>query len=258
MGLISLAAAALLALAAANAPADTAPATYTIQRGAEAPRLSGLWDEGAWADVPELRVSNFLTKERGMPDSGHRPKAEAKVLYDDEGVYVHFRVEDQYVRSVETQYHGRVWEDSAVEFFVQPKADRGYFNFEINCGGTMLLSYHENKDYTGEALRPGGSVPWELAKNVAIYHSMPAIVEPEIAEPVTWHIEFFIPYTLFEAYLGPLGAVPGQTWRANFYKIAETNSHPHYASWSPILEGRTFHAPAFFGELRFASAEPGQ
>jgi hypothetical protein len=132
---------------------------------------------------------------------------------------------------------------------------RGYFNFEINCGGTMLLSYHEHPEYKGPIRREPCAVPWELASQVVIYHSMPDVVDPEIAKDVVWHNEFFIPCRLLEAYIGPLGDLGGQEWRANFYKIAETNSHPHFASWSPILEGVNFHSPEFFGVIRFA---PGQ
>jgi len=174
---------------------------------------------------------------------------EARALYTEEGIYLHYRVQDQYVLTTRTEYRGQVWKDACVEFFVQPRPERGYFNFEINSGGTMLLAYHENPDYEGEG--PRGGVPWSLAKQVQIYHSLPKIMAPETKDPVTWQIEAFIPFSLFEEYLGPLGDISAQEWRANFYKCAEDNSHPHWAAWSPILEGQTFHAPRFFGVLRF-------
>ena len=221
--------------------------TYTIQPTTERPALKGNWDSGVWKGVPTLNVAHFYRTDL----SDHRPKTEAKVLYDDKGLYIHFRVEDQYVRSIETEYHGKVWEDACVEFFVEPVAGRGYFNFEINCGGTMLLSYKESPEWQGETLRKTGSVPWDLAKGVEIFHTMPETVDPEIAEPVTWQVEYFIPYTIFEAYLGDLGPMAGQTWRANFYKCAETNSHPHWASWALITKALNFHQPEFFSDIHF-------
>jgi len=139
-----------------------------------------------------------------------------------------------------------------VEFFVQPREDRGYFNFEINCGGTLLLSYQENEAWKGASARPAGAVPWELAQGVKIYHSMPKTVEPEITEPVVWHVEYFIPFSIFEAYLGELGNPAGQAWRANFYKCAENNSQPHWASWSPIEGELNFHRPQYFAPILFA------
>lgn len=234
-------------LAAGSESADPRP-RYTIQRAQVTPALDGQWDGPVWKSVPALDITHFYRTDV----SDHRPKTQAKVLYDDAALYVHFRVEDRYVRAIETEYHGKVWEDACVEFFVEPKAGRGYFNFEINCGGTMLLSYKENPAWTGEALRKTESVPWELAKEVKIYHSMPNTVEPELTDPVVWNVEYRIPFAIFEAYLGALGEPAGQKWRANFYKCAETNSHPHWASWALITADLNFHLPEFFSEIRFA------
>ena len=57
--------------------------------------------------------------------------------------------------------------------------------------------------------------------------------------------------SLLEAYVGPIGDLSGQTWRANLYKCADHTSHPNWASWSPI-QRLSFHLPEFFGELALA------
>jgi hypothetical protein len=45
---------------------------------------------------------------------------------------------------------------------------------------------------------------------------------------------------------------PGVRWRANFYKCAEHNSHPHWLMWAPIdFPKPNFHLPEFFGTLEF-------
>ncbi len=221
---------------------------YTIQKALQRPLLDGNWEGPAWKDVPVIDITHFYLPERAQ----HHPKAQARALYDDAGIYIHFRVEDQFVRAIETKYHGKVWEDACAEFFVQPLPERGYFNFEINCGGTMLLSYQENPNWKGPSLRKAGEVPWKLAKKVEIFHSMPKTVEPEQIEPVTWHLEYFIPFEVLDAYLGELGTPGGQTWRANFYKCAENNSQPHWASWSPIAGKLDFHQPQYFAPIHFA------
>lgn len=250
MGLI----AAAFALAVNESPAVGASGennldkpVYTIERAVETPKLDGAWDGPGWKDVPSLDVAHFYRTDL----SDHRPKTQAKVVYDDTGLYVHFRVEDRYVRTIETKYHGKVWEDACVEFFVQPKPDRGYFNFEMNSGGTLLLSYHENPEWKGTTLREEGDVPWALAKTVEVYHSLPKTVDPEREEPVTWELAYHIPFEVLEAYVGPVRDVAGHTWRANFYKCAENNSHPHWASWSLITAALDFHRPEFFSEIQF-------
>ena len=222
--------------------------TYMFERAAVTPALDGNWEGPAWKNVPALDITHFYRTEL----SDHRPRTQAKAIYDGSGIYIHFRVEDRFVRAVETKYHGKVWEDACVEFFVQPLPERGYFNFEINCGGTLLLSYQENPNWKGSSLRKAGDVPRRLAKGVKIFHSMPETVEPEVADPVVWNVAYFIPFETLEAYLGDLGNPAGQTWRANFYKCAENNSHPHWASWSPIEGELNFHKPEFFAPISFA------
>ena len=80
--------------------------------------------------------------------------------------------------------------------------------------------------------------------------SLPQRVDPEITAPVQWTLRFFIPFTLFEHYLGPLGPIPGQAWRGNFFKCAEETSHPHWAAWAPVDEFN-FHRPNCFGIISF-------
>jgi hypothetical protein len=225
--------------------ANPTPETYTILRATAPFGDNGQWEGAAWGSVPPLDVTRF------HPRTGdHRPRTQAKLLYEAHALHLIFRVEDRYVRSVRTRPQEWTCMDSCVEFFVEPTADRGYFNFEVNAGGTILLHYHERP----ERRKPGepNSVPvapqW-IAK-MPIYHSLPPVVEPERTDPTTWLIEYAIPWKLFEASVGSLGPLPGQTWRANFYKCAEESSHPHWATWSPIGEKLDFHQPKYFGTLR--------
>lgn len=215
--------------------------TYTIRATTSRPHLDGQWDSPVWQKAETARIEWFHPKS-----SEHHPKTEARALYSDAGIHVIFRVEDRYVRSITTEYMGPVYKDACVEFFVQPKADKGYFNFEINCGGTLLLSYATR---TADGRRNYDEVPPELGSRVEIFHSMPKTVEPELPGPVTWFVEYFIPFSLFEHYIGPLGIVAGQTWRGNFYKCAENNSHPHWGAWSPVGDELDFHQPDKFGQL---------
>jgi hypothetical protein len=242
---------AVLAAGLAGAQGTEGKPVYEVKRAEATPDLKGDWEGPVWQHANELRVETFYTSPEAPQSGKHKPVTRARALYDDKGIYIHFKIDDRYVRCIETEYHGKVWEDACAEFFVQPKAERGYFNFEINCGGTMLLSYHENPEWKGAAQREEGSVPEELASQVKIFHTMPKKVDPEIEEPVTWQLEYFIPFSLLEEYVGELGGVSKQSWRANFYKCAENNSHPHWASWSPITGKLDFHQPEFFGVIRF-------
>lgn len=178
--------------------------------------------------------------------SSHPPETRFYVLHDGKALYVQFCVRDAHVRSVQTAYQGPVYTDSCVEFFVQPVKGRGYFNFEINAGGTLLCSYIEDPTRV-----PGGFVKWtpvavEWGKQVEIRTSLPRVVEPERA--ADWTVRYRIPFTLFECYAGPF---TDNEWRGNFYKCGDGTSHPHWISWSPV-SALNFHLPDCFGSLTLA------
>lgn len=184
--------------------------------------------------------------------SDHRPRVRAQLQYDaGRNLLLRFEVEDRYVRSVCRAYQDPVCTDSCVEFFVQPKPDRGYLNFEMNAGGTLLLQHVTDPTPDPDGLRGCKAVPWELGQKVRIMSSLPPVVDPERTEPVYWTLEAVIPLEILEAFVGPLGPLAGQIWRANFYKCGDGTSHPHWAMWSPVGEGCSFHQPAFFGCLEF-------
>lgn len=218
--------------------------TYTIRKTSIPPPLDGAFATGAWSLAEEGRVALF--RKEG---SGHCPDARFRVLHDGTSLYVRFEIRDRYVRSVHTHYQDPVCRDSCAEFFVRPRPDKGYFNFEINAGGTLLLSYIEDATRVPGGFEKFRMVPADLGRQVQIWHSLPATVEPELAEPVTWGIGYRIPVSLFEHYTGPLGKLAGQTWRGNFYKCGDQTSHPHWASWAPVT-ALNFHLPECFGELK--------
>lgn len=219
---------------------------YLIRRAISQPSLQGEWDGPVWSHAEVGELTHFLPQS-----SDHHPRVHFRSLYDDTGIYVIFHVEDRYVRSVVTTFNGPVCRDSCTEFFVQPKEDAGYINFEINCGGTLLAYYIEDSRQVVGGFKKMTELTPEDAACVRIFHSMPSIVDPEVTEPTIWINECYIPFTLFERYLGPLGAPAGQRWMANFYKCADSTSHPHWATWAPVT-GKNFHQPRYFAPIVFA------
>jgi hypothetical protein len=221
--------------------------SYTIKRTATPPGLDGNWDGPVWGTADTGQISHYLPNS-----SDHHPKVAFRMLYDPEWVYLIFRVEDRFVRCVQTEFNGSVCRDSCTEFFVEPVAGKGYFNFEVNCGGTMLVYYIEDATRDGEGFVKSVALTPEDAAQVRIYHSMPQVVEPEITEPVTWYNELHFPLALLEKYAGNIGNPAGQLWRANLYKCGDETSHPHWGTWAPI-EGESFHVPQYFAPLVFGA-----
>lgn len=223
------------------------PDVYIVHRAETRPDLS-IWNSATWGRAQTLRLANVFSRS-----SDHLPDTRVRLLYNDEGIYGIFKVEDRYVRAVNCGNQASVCLDSCVEFFVRPAGGTGYLNFEMNCGGS-LLCYHV-RDYRRT---PDGFADFTKLSNAQLdrvkrHACLPVRVEPEITEPTTWTMGFFIPAGLFESVYSHMAGMPwtGQSWHANFYKCADQTSHPHWISWRPIPE-LNFHRPDCFGELRFA------
>jgi len=94
---------------------------------------------------PRSKVGN-RTPSRGRmePHPDHFPRTAFKIAYTQDAVHLIFLVADRYVRAMATGHQQNVCADSCVEFFFSPGPDTaiGYFNLEINCGGTVLFHFH--------------------------------------------------------------------------------------------------------------------
>ena len=216
--------------------------SYTVKRCSSPPALDGHTGASPWDKAEMLSLESFHPQS-----SDHRPRTQVKVLYDADNIYLSFQVEDRYVRCVFTEFQASVCSDSCVEFFVQP-GTREYLNFECNCGGNMLLyCIADAADQDGSKVE----LDEKTWKTMDIFHSLPERIDEEIQDPVSWVVQYRIPFTLFEKHPGITRPEPGTVWKANFYKCADQTSHPHWASWKSVGEKLSFHKPECFGEIIF-------
>jgi hypothetical protein len=215
-----------------------------VHRFVSPPTLPGP-DDAAWSEAQPLTIDQFRPE-----GSAHQPQTSLQLLHDDQSVHGLFRVRDQFVRCRHEAYGDPVYKDSCVEFFIQPKAGGGYFNFEFNCGGAFLCSYITDEARTPAGFKAAVKLTAAEVSAVRVRTSLPRIVEPEIAAPVDWWLAFSIPARVAEQFIGPLGPLSGQMWRGNAYKCGDETSHPHWAAWSAV-DQLNFHLPHCFGELWF-------
>ena len=217
--------------------------SYHVRKIAGPADIAADWNSADWKDAEIIKINNFRPES-----SNHHPEVECRLQHDGKGFYGLFQVKDKYIRSVATEHNSSVCRDSCVEFFVEPPGGQGYLNFEFNCGGTMLLFYVKDCTRTDKGFKEFYPVTASEAEGVKIFHTMPAVVEPEITEEKIWRLGFYIPFALFESKIKGLKAASGQTWRGNFYKCADKTSHPHWASWNPVSV-LNFHLPECYGNI---------
>ncbi len=232
-----------LVCACSNKSGSSSPAVYEVAKLETSMPVDGNWDKPQWKSIKPLDMTHYM----GTVPPFH-PTAQARMAYNDSNLFVIFRVEDRFVKSATQEFNGPVSQDACVEFFFSPdlRLPEAYYNLEVNCGGTPLMSYHTS---------PGGSYTNLTADDfgmIEIAHSMPARVDPEIETPVTWTIEYRVRLTLLEKFAQAPHPAPGVVWKANFYKTASKTSNPHYLTWSVVdYPTPNFHLPKYFGTLQF-------
>lgn len=198
------------------------------------------------------------------------PQVYFRIAYDESAIYLFYWVREYAVRAVSKQHGDSVWQDSCVEFFFSPSDDlsEGYFNLEMNCGGTALLHYHparkrkgvpapdwlENAgmDYgTAQGARIHKTTAEEF-QGAEIRTSLPKIVDPEWEGPLRWTLAARIPLGLLQKIHRFASPRPGTVWRANFFKCGDATSRPHWLTWAPVdRPSPAFHVPRDFGTLVF-------
>jgi hypothetical protein len=219
---------------------------YSAQWVDPLPDLAADWDNHVWKNAQTAHLDYFRPES-----SAHRPRTRVRFVHGSAGLRGIFDVDDRYVRSVRTNYMDEVWKDSCVEFFIQPRRDAGYFNIEMNAGGAHLCCYIEDPARVTGGFKKFTRLPAEIGRRIQVRSSLPKIIDPEITESVRWQLNFFVPFSVFESYVGTLGEVHGQEWRGNFYKCADDGSHPHWGSWAPV-DQFNFHLPRCFGSISLA------
>lgn len=163
----------------------------------------------------------------------HKPLTKFAIAHTDVALLVRFDVDEPYVVGRCTQMHGEVYADSCVEFFVREPLSDHYFNFEINCIGTILAARRlsrTEKEYLSA----------EQMQRVEVRSSLPAAAPYE--GEGAWSIELTIPFDVLGIESEP------EVLEGNFYKCGDRTPVPHFVSWSPIdTPAPDFHRPEFFG-----------
>lgn len=218
--------------------------SYQVKKLRRPISIDGNFDKPQWQKVKPLYINEIIG-----PEPKFKPKAQVKLLYDDENLYVCFKVEDRYIRAITTSNYGPVWEDTCVEFFFTPGQDikKGYLNFETNCIGMVMFRHQTGREENVILTDPADLAQVEMA------HSLPKkAIDPENPEPITWTMEYRLPLKMLEKYHKITKPAPGVKWLANFYKCGSNASNPHWMTWSRIDKERPdFHRPEYFGTLEF-------
>ena len=173
----------------------------------------------------------------------YHPEVTVQMAYNEEELFLQYKVSEQSVKAEVTKSNGRVWTDSCVEFFLSPDGNDEYYNLEMNCIGTALLGFRKKGDPTVHASE-------EQISSIRRISSLGNSPFPELKKQTEWQITVAVPWNVF--FKHNLNPASGTKMRGNFYKCGDELSVPHFVSWTKIkTEKPSFHNPEFFGGLEF-------
>ena len=169
----------------------------------------------------------------------YAPQVGFHIAFSDKVIALLWEVTEDHVRAVSLEDNGPVWEDSCVEFFVDDPNSPEYFNFEMNCIGTMLASKRRSRS-DGDHFGPE---KMGIIRNFgSLEHK---VIDNQEANQKWWRVTL-IPFSVIGQ-----NEVPASL-RCNFYKCGDNCARPHYLSWTQIgTPEPNFHCLEFFGEVLF-------
>ena len=194
----------------------------TVRRLKAELSIDGRLDEPDWARAERLGPFwKYDGEGRG------RYQTYARLLWDDEALYIGFMVADSDIRSDYTERDDELWKSDVVEVYLDPDADgQQYIELQLSPNNVVF-----------DALfRSHRAPPWEEARGWNMAGLQSATSRGTLpGRPATtgWFAEIRIPW----ADLSPAnGAKPeiDSRWRANFFRVDQSAAGIRNVSWSPV------------------------
>jgi hypothetical protein len=231
-----------------------APSPITIDGSLADPA----WDAAPWTDA----FVDIEGDKRPKP----RYRTRAKMLWDDEALYIAAEMEEPHVWATLSEHDSVIFHDNDFEVFLNHTGDNHlYGELELNALNTTwdLLLTKPYKD-GGKAI-----TAWEIQGLKTAVHVNGSLNDPSDKD-IGWTVEIKWPWKGLEE-LAELTCPPkhGDKWRINFSRVEwdieivdgkyrKFLKRPeHNWVWSPqgVID---MHRPERWGYLQFSTAKPGK
>jgi hypothetical protein len=232
--------------------------SVTIHRAIGKIFIDGNLDEPDWARA--AAVGPFLIFPTHEPEKGE--VTEAKILWDDDALYIAFKTIDRNILATRTQRYEDVFNDDCVEAFLSPFPDspQVYTNIEVNALATFLSEIHLGRPDPELEKMPRVTPSRYTPKPGHYLWSPPGLelgrqhlgtINNESDIDSWWIIEESIPFSTFR-FLG-MKEKPkeGDIWRFNLYRIGGKTEPPRRNLFF-LPEPLGNHSPEYYGKLIFS------
>jgi hypothetical protein len=216
----------------------TTASEYVVHRAHTAPHIDGVLAEADW-DRAE-RAGPFVRSLDGAPASA---ATEARLLWDDENLYVAFLCEDPDVAGEFFGDDEKLYTSNVVEIFLNPSGDLSRYD-EIEVAPTNALF---DASFSGGP-RQGMDLAWSSHARHAVH--VDGTLNDARDRDRGWTVELAVPFAFLT---GMPRARPerGDRWRFNLYRLRQGPGQPGEGqAFSPPMRG-DFHALDRLATLRF-------
>jgi Carbohydrate family 9 binding domain-like len=236
---------------------------YICSRAPSAPHIDGRVDKPFWADAPW--TEEFVDIE-GAARPKPRLRTRAKLLWDDQYLYIAAELEEPQLWATLTERDSIVFHDNDFEVFLNPTGDNHrYYEIEINALNTIFDLFLP-KPY-----RDGGPADhgWDVKGLISAVHIDGTLNDPRDTDR-GWSVELAFPWSAFDRHGGAKRPPrDGDQWRINFSRVQwdldvadgaylKIPDRPeHNWVWSPqgVID---MHRPEQWGYLQFSDMVAGR
>jgi len=211
--------------------------------------LDGKLDEEAWKTA--ATTGPFVDVRTALPNASFPVKGSAKLLWDDNNVYIGFEVTDPDVVGGfdKKDQDPHLWTKDTVEIMVDPDGDgdnKDYYEIQVNPQGLVFDSQFD--DYNSPKKDPDGPFghqEWsaKLKSGVVVDGTLDKAGDVDRG----YVIEIAIPWKSFSKAKKTPPKI-GDVWRMNFYAMQQNGG----VAWSAILGQGNFHKATRFGKVMWA------
>ena len=209
--------------------------TWRTARGAIA--IDGVLSESSWDRAD--RAGPFVRSLDGKPCA---EQTVARLLWDDENLYVAFQVDDANIATPYTRDDQPLYQSNVVEIFLNPSGDLARYD-EIEIAPSNALF---DASFTGR--RQGMNLSWSSGARHAVH--LDGTLNDSRDVDRGWTAELAVPFATLTGMPAPRPR-RGDKWRFNLYRLRQYPGQPGEGqAYSPPMVG-DFHALDRFATMRF-------
>ena len=228
----------------------TQPRSYVCCRTSQPVNVDGVLNEAAWQQAPWTAPFEDIS---GKGYATPKYQTRAKMLWDDNYLYIAAVLEEPNVTGTLTQHDAIIYHDNDFEMFLDPDDDtQSYFEIEMNSLNT-LFELMLNKPY-----RDGGNFfdQWDCPGIKTAVH-IDGTLNDSTDKDKSWTVEVAIPYKAVRtSFDNPLKA--GRCWRINFSRVEWLKKGGPEENWVWSATGKiNMHMPERWGYLYLSDKEAG-